>query len=340
MVLTSLLVTLAFAAHPHPKGLKKKTVEVPLVESVFRASAAPVSRRAKIFLVAGSSLAASFAREIIDQKALWLGAGFHEDEIECYYVVPLQEDFNGDPKLFRELAAAVAGCHPANAKLLRQHLRETAARKPPFLYLYVTSHGDKPSPQTLAEARKTDDDYWALTRESRYPVLDQYTMLVEGLPDGTATGAEIFGAYRGGMDPADLYLTPRYLREALAAGFEKVPKFVVLQGCFSGGFVEEEEDHYRADLLTRLPELTVLTAARHDRSSFGCEPGSRTTFYGGAYNEALARFIRPDPRAIDWRKLHETVAAHVVALEKREKAKPPSLPQFFTSAPPSPARSE
>ncbi len=266
------------------------------------------------------------------KKKLWLSLGYSEDEIECYYIKPLQEDLNDDQAQFVPVAPALARCHAASVKLLRQHLAAVAGRnpRPEFLYLYITSHGDKPVSYTLAEAKPSDDDYWALQRETRYPVFDSYSMLVEGLPDGTATSTEILGAMRAGVDVRDLILTPAVLKEALGKGLASVPKFIVLQGCFSGGFFEEDTPRFQTDLLSGLPNVTLLSAARHDRSSFGCEPGSSTTFFGGVFNAVLAQHLG-DPRKISWKSLWSKVQADIAVLEKHEKVSPPSLPQFFSN---------
>lgn len=309
----------------------KKPKPILLVESVFKISDAPLSPRAKIFLLAGSSMSASFAREIVEQKRIWLKAGFQEEEIACYYIVPFQEDLNENIKQYLPVAGELSKCHAASAKLLREHLEEAAKRHPSFLYLYLSSHGERPISYSLASAKPKDEDYWALQREKRYPVFDQYSMLVEGLPDGTASSTEILGALRAGMSPDDLYVTPRFLKSIFEAGYVDTPKFVVLQGCFSGGFFEESDPRYRESLLSSLNRITLLAAARHDRSSFGCEPGADSTFYGGAYNESLARFAR-DPRMIDWKKLASEVELQVRRIEKKEKVSPPSLPQFFSKS--------
>ncbi|MBI3555540.1 MAG: hypothetical protein HY074_04685 [Deltaproteobacteria bacterium] len=334
IVMSAALALGAATGKQAKKGKKAKTPRLPLVrvESLFSVNEAPVSKRAKIFLVAGSSQAASFAREVVEQKKLWLRAGFAEDEIECYYVKPLQEDLNDDQAQFVPVAASLARCHASSVKLLREHLKAVAERnpKPEFVYLYITSHGDKPVSYTLAEAKPTDEDYWALEREARYPVYEKYTMLIEGLSDGTATSTEILGALRAGRDARDLILTPDMLKEALSGGLAQVPKFVVLQGCFSGGFFEETAPQHSQDLLSQLPNITLLSAARHDRSSFGCEPGSSTTFFGGVYNALLAQHPA-DPREIAWKSLWMAAQADIAQLEKREKVSPPSLPQFYSN---------
>jgi len=66
-------------------------------------------------------------------------------------------------------------------------------------------------------------------------------------------------------------ITPQQLREALdEAGIEH--RIVVVSACFSGGFIPALSD----------PNTLILTAAAHDRSSFGCGAGSTFTWFGRA----------------------------------------------------------
>jgi hypothetical protein len=328
-----IVASLALASSVASAANKKKqaSADLPLVESVFRVNEAPVSARGRIFLIAGSAETAAFSQEIVDQRATWLAVGFQPDEIECYYPVPYQEDLIADSKHYLALAPELERCHRVSVATLREHLQSVATQqpRPPFIYVYITSHGDKPVADTLREARPTDTDYWALRRTARYPVFDQYRIVIEGMKDGTASEAELLGALRAGSSADELYLTPGNLQRMLAS-FEAVPKFVVLQACHSGGFVEQPSTDAPETLLSQLPAVTVLTAARHDRSSFGCEPRAVTTFYGGIFNEEL-RKVAASPLTIDWKRLSETVAKRVEALEKQQRVSPPSLPQFFTS---------
>ncbi len=273
------------------------------VESLFQATTAPLPKQAKFFLVAGSSQSANFAQEIVDQKSLWLKAGYNDDEIACYYVVPYQREFEHDRKQFLALAPKLADCYPANMKLLRRHLKQAVrdGTRPPFLYLYVTAHGEQPD----------DTD----------PILDQYRLKIEALPSGTVGESQLLKAYHRGMNPRDIYLTPKYLSTLLRHYYREIPKFIVLQGCYSGGF---------AEALNTLPNLTILTAARHDRTSFGCQSGVKTTYYGGTFNQQLKRHL-DSPLQIDWEQLHQNIGKKISRKEAREKELQPSLPVFLSN---------
>jgi len=85
---------------------------------------------------------------------------------------------------------------------------------------------------------------------------------------------------------------------------------VVISACYSGSLI--------GDL--RAPDRIVITAARADRSSFGCAPDSRHTFFGEA---ELQAFGQPD------RSLHQLFAAMRDAVARMESAHryQPSEPQ-------------
>ncbi len=313
------------------KKTAKSTVptEIP-TDKLFQTTTTPFSPSTKIFLFAGSSRAANFGREIVEQRKLWLSAGFKDSEIACYYVVPFQEDFIEDKDHYYPLRNELSVCYQAYVKLLREHLTIAARSNPAFLYLYVTSHGDRPVSQRIKEIKETDEDYWAVRREMNIPVYDQYHLIVEGLPDGPATDPQILGALRGGMKEEDLFLTPRNLKEMLAKNFAATSKYVVLQGCFSGGFLGESEPRLIQDTLASLEKLVLMTAARYDRSSFGCDPGERMTYFGGAYHDALKKMLadQQSPLSLDWKTLYDRVSKRVTELEKEQKEELPSLPQF------------
>ena len=101
------------------------------------------------------------------------------------------------------------------------------------------------------------------------------------------------------------------LREMLDASGAKW-RIVVVSACYSGSFIDALEDEH----------TLVLTAARADRTSFGCGPDSELTYFGRHFfAEALARshsFLSAFEEA------RETIAER----ESRE-GKTPSEPQKF-----------
>src|SRR4051794_11685703 len=79
-------------------------------------------RTAKIFLIAGGANNANFAQEIVDQKIIWMKAGFKESDIACYYTVPLDAEFQEDRKQYESLSNDLSKCFPASPEILWRDL--------------------------------------------------------------------------------------------------------------------------------------------------------------------------------------------------------------------------
>jgi hypothetical protein len=93
------------------------------------------------------------------------------------------------------------------------------------------------------------------------------------------------------------------------------PTIIVISACYSGSFIRDLQGARRI----------ILTAARADRSSFGCGAGSRHTFFGEAELEA---FGEPD-RSL--RQVFVAIRRNVAAIERREHFTP-SEPQISVGA--------
>ncbi len=78
-------------------------------------------------------------------------------------------------------------------------------------------------------------------------------------------------------------LAPSELAQALSRGCAAVPTVVVVSGCYTGGFA--------AGAMAR-PNRIILTAARRDRPSFGCEVGRTYTVYDQCLLAALPKAAR------------------------------------------------
>jgi hypothetical protein len=117
------------------------------------------------------------------------------------------------------------------------------------------------------------------------------------------------------LEPLPLVqVTPGDLRRALDdAGIRW--RVVVVSACYSGGFIDA----------LRSPETLVITAARADRTSFGCGSDSDITYFGRAFlTEALNR-------TTDFREAHALAAQRIGAWEREEK-RTPSEPQLWAGA--------
>jgi hypothetical protein len=312
------------------KEIRPGSTARPWVEDVLKTNPGVAPDTAKFFFLAGSSLTANFAQEIVDQMQIWRDKGVRDSEMACYYVVPTQGEFEEEAERYLLLASQLRNCFPANVQQLRLDLKRVAKKNPTFIYLYLTSHGRQPISEKAKVLMPQDPNYDQYHYLARFEVLDQYSLDVEGLPDGPAGPYELLGAYRGGMDPEDIFLTPGYLLKFLNREFSNTPKYLVLQGCFTGGFLVDPRKERWDGLLTNLKKVMVLTAAQHNRESFGCGPGSDTTYFGGAYNQTLKRMGKLPPM-IDWFAFQATLKELVATWEKKMQIQEPSHPIYFSN---------
>ena len=107
-------------------------------------------------------------------------------------------------------------------------------------------------------------------------------------------------------------LTPAELAQALSLGCAAVPTVVIVSSCYSGAFSGGS---------MRAPNRIILTAARADRPSFGCQADRTYT----VFDECLLATL---PREPTWRATYERNAACVRRREKWLNVLP-SQPQAF-----------
>jgi hypothetical protein len=89
-------------------------------------------------------------------------------------------------------------------------------------------------------------------------------------------------------------------------------RVVVVSACYSGGFVPALHD----------PRTLVITAARADRSSFGCGSESRITWFGHAF---LAEALNQDT---DFERAFALARTRIAGWE-REQGETASEPQIY-----------
>ena len=93
------------------------------------------------------------------------------------------------------------------------------------------------------------------------------------------------------------------------------PTVVILSACFSGIFVPA----------LAKPDRMILTAARPDRTSFGCGESDRYPYFDACMVQSL-------PQANDFIQLADRVKGCVAAKEKSTGMSPPSEPQLWIGA--------
>jgi hypothetical protein len=110
-------------------------------------------------------------------------------------------------------------------------------------------------------------------------------------------------------------LSPTALGAMVDATCGDRPTVAIISACFSGVFVPALDG----------PNRMVLTAARPDRSSFGCGEADRYTYFDGCVLQSL-------PQAHDFAALGAAARACVSRREIETHATPPSEPQMEIGA--------
>jgi hypothetical protein len=123
------------------------------------------------------------------------------------------------------------------------------------------------------------------------------------------------------------YLSSNNLHRYLETYLPQNPAVILLSACYSGQFIQGEvsgEDHYTRDADSLVQDhRIILTAARNDRSSFGCGAGSKMPVWDAGLMEALAE---AGPES-SWRKLAQRVKDYVKSQEQGYEEDSRSYPQ-------------
>jgi hypothetical protein len=136
---------------------------------------------------------------------------------------------------------------------------------------------------------------------------------LNGLTQRARGGCLIYMTSHGsptGIVMGDGLLSPASLASVIDDACGKRPTVAVISACFSGVFVPDLE----------WPNRMILTAARPDRTSFGCGATDRYTYFDDCFLQSLRA-------AANLQDLSARVPACVAAREKVERASPPSEPQ-------------
>lgn len=145
---------------------------------------------------------------------------------------------------------------------------------------------------------------------------------IAGLRPAAGEGCFIFMTMHGDrgaglvLPEANAVIGPAALDRALSQGCGQAPTVVVTSGCYTGIFAQEP--------MAR-PNRAIYTAARPDRSSFGCAPQFAVTVYDGCLIAEMARATAPAA-------LGQSTAECVRREEVRQNMNPPSGPQMVLGA--------
>lgn len=164
----------------------------------------------------------------------------------------------------------------------------------------VRQFTSKPTPDPRDGALKAEpqtiyDQLRSLAGRAKGGCLIYFTS--HGSPDGLALDGEVF--------------PPEMMANLVDQSCADRPVVAIVSACFSGEFVPALDGRDRM----------VLTAARADRTSFGCGENDRYTFFDGCVLQEM-------PQAHDFMALGRQVEACVAAREADLGATPPSEPQL------------
>jgi hypothetical protein len=112
--------------------------------------------------------------------------------------------------------------------------------------------------------------------------------------------------------PQPWLFSPMLLNNLLSSHCRQAPTVVITSGCYSGVFAE-------TPMLA--PNRIIFTAARRDRTSFGCNAGLEFTFFDHCLLDNL-------PRSADWAALAGRLRSCVSQRETQRKLTPASEPRF------------
>ena len=140
---------------------------------------------------------------------------------------------------------------------------------------------------------------WDLSNRTSAGCLVYFTS--HGSPDGIVMGDDIF--------------SPKDFARMVNNACGQRPTVVVVSACFSGVFVPYLQG----------PNRFVLTAARPDRTSFGCGQADRYTFFDQCFLTSIAP-------AHDFPDLATDTRRCVATREAKEDVSPPSDPQVAAGA--------
>jgi hypothetical protein len=145
-------------------------------------------------------------------------------------------------------------------------------------------------------------------------VSDELTSLAAEATGGCLVYFTSHGSQDGAVVGSEL-LAPRAAARMLDGICGQRPTVVVISACFSGVFVPQLSTSNRM----------VLTAARGDRSSFGCGESDKYPYFDACMLESLGK-------AQDFLALGRSAIACVARREKEEDLSPPSEPQMAVGA--------
>ena len=148
-------------------------------------------------------------------------------------------------------------------------------------------------------------------RTEAQTIHDNFKVLAQKAPAGCFVYVTSHGAPLGIMLGDDL-VPLRAIGDIVDDACSNRPTVVIISACFSGMFIPVLLNNNRM----------IFTAARPDRTSFGCGEALKYTFFDQCFLESL-------PMVPNFPALTDKVKECVATREEAEKATPPSEPQLY-----------
>lgn len=267
-------------------------------------------------------------------------------------------------KQFEHLKHSVEDCFMASTKSLIRHIESLQKENPSSIYIYITGHGLPPlkhlsyvSISSKKSDKESDVNDWIKDMNDRIKVekfkrkwkkilsLEQWANTYS--LQMAAVRKKAFDTYYF-MDPSamayefaednpnavnDYLLTPGGLSNALNKLPHSTKKYLVLMGCYSGGFILPPQQAPQGHTLQNVQNISVLTASSSIKVSF-INPNDLKTFYGESYFKNLKNLNKNKTfDSIDWKELLKETKESVLQKEKSLKIDPKffSDPQFFSN---------
>jgi hypothetical protein len=150
-----------------------------------------------------------------------------------------------------------------------------------------------------------------VTVDARVPIR-AFQAAAATAPEGCLFYLTSHGSPDGAVFGPSLMLTPPMLARVIDETCPARPSVVIVSACFSGVFVQPLAG----------PQHMVLTAARPDRSSFGCGDKDKYPYFDACVLQSL-------PHSNSFPKLAQLATACVARRETEEHLTPPSEPQTW-----------
>ena len=145
-------------------------------------------------------------------------------------------------------------------------------------------------------------------------IYDTLSQLAQRSPDGCLVYLSSHGTPQG-VVVGEQIVSPRAIGAMLDRACGARPTVVVISACFSGVFVPA----------LAAPNRFIVTAARPDRSSFGCGEDDRYPYFDECFLSSIGR-------SAAFPALAAAVKTCVAEREVKEGASPPSEPQLYVGS--------